>query len=370
MACVIILDDQKTNRSVLSRLAAGIAPDIRVCEFATPSDALAHAREDVPDLIVSDFSMPEMNGAEFTRAFRQLEGCADIPVMVVTAQEDRALRYEALEAGATDFLESPVDHREFLVRARNLLALREQRLAREGAERANQAKTAFLANMSHELRSPLNAISGFAEMMSRETFGPLGSPKYIEYAEDIQSSARHLRNIIQNILDVSRIEQDVLRLEARTFEADDLIAEVVRMMSLEAERNGLSLDFAPNATAIAVMADRPKLLQVLLNLLSNSIKFTKPGGTVSIGCAPGQAGSTVFCVEDTGIGMADEEIEVARQWFGQVSSDPYARSYQGTGLGLPLSIRLVELHGGSLDIKSQKGLGTKVNVSLPAPSVD
>ncbi len=368
MACVIILDDQKTNRSVLSRLATGIAPEIDVHEFPGAPDALDFVRRQVPDLVVTDYSMPEMNGAEFTRVFRTIEGCADVPVIVVTASEDRSLRYETLEAGATDFLESPIDHREFLVRARNLRALREHRLARESAERANLAKTAFLANMSHELRSPLNAINGFAEMMASEAFGPLGAAKYLEYAEDIRSSAQHLRNVIQNILDVSRIEQDVVAPDIQPVEAASLVDEAIRMMAMEAAGNDIALTRAPGGEGVVLNADRSKVLQVLLNLLSNGVKFTKPGGAVTVAVGQPPDGRVTIAVADTGIGMNRDEIVVARDWFGQVSSDPYAKSYQGAGLGLPLSIRLVELHGGSLDIQSEKGQGTKITLEFPAPA--
>jgi signal transduction histidine kinase len=365
MATILILDDRTTNRKILAQLAASVEPDVCVESFGTGQQALAHAANSPPDLVFSDFNMPTMNGAEFLTEFRKLSGCADVPVIIVTAYEDRDHRYRALEAGATDFLSSPVDHHEFVVRARNLLALRQQRLAREAAERANAAKTAFLANMSHELRTPLNAIIGFAEMMQQELLGPLGAPRYKEYSNDIAASARHLRQVIQNVLDLARIEEGKLKVERSLVALAPLLLETGAMIRSEAERAGLRLELDIPANLPFVLGDPTQLTQVFLNLLSNAVKFTPAGGFVTMRAFAEQDRINVE-VTDSGIGMAPEDVPVALSRFGQVSNDPYRKKYPGAGLGLPIAAGLIEAHFGTLEIDSRKGQGTRMRVQLPA----
>ena len=362
---ILILDDRNTNRRILARLAASVEPGIGVQGFAQPERALEHCRVAPPDLVFTDFNMPGMNGAEFIAAFRGLPGCIDVPVIVVTAYEDRDHRYRALEAGATDFLSSPVDHREFVVRARNFLSLRRQRIAREQAERANAAKTAFVANMSHELRTPLNAIVGFAEMIEAEILGPLGTPKYKQYAHDIATSARHLRDVIQNVLDVARIEQGALDLERLRVPVRDVLTAAQRMAAPQAEQARVSVQVLDPGPALAVTGDRTKLIQMVLNLVANSVKFTVAGGRVDLSAAAVPEGVELR-VADTGIGMSAAEIDVAKTRFGQVSSDPLRKRYQGAGLGLPIAIGIAAVHGGRLEIESEKGRGTAVRIVLPA----
>ncbi len=365
MASILILDDRNTNRKILAQLAMSVEPGVGVRACASGEEAIAAAKEKAPDLVFSDFNMPGMNGAEFVAAFRKLEGCIDVPVIVVTAYEDREHRYRALEAGATDFLASPVDHHEFVVRARNLLALRRQSLARQAAERANAAKTAFLANMSHELRTPLNAIIGFSEIMQIELHGPLGSTKYKGYANDISNSARHLREVIQNILDVARIEEGKFDVEKKLVGMPLVLEEAARMVRPEAERAHLVFGVDISGDLPFVLGDKTKLTQAFLNLMSNAVKFTPAGGAVSV-AAHKASDKIEITVGDTGIGMSPEEIPVALARFGQVSGDPYKKKYQGAGLGLPIAAGIIQAHRGELVIDSAKGRGTKMTVRLPA----
>jgi signal transduction histidine kinase len=365
MATILILDDRNTNRKILSQLAASVEQGVNVVSCAGGAEGLAAAQSKAPDLVFSDFNMPGMNGAEFVAAFRKLPGCIDVPVIVVTAYEDREFRYRALEAGATDFLASPVDHHEFVVRARNLLALRRQSLARQAAERANAAKTAFLANMSHELRTPLNAIIGFSEIMQTELLGPLGNPKYREYSNDISRSATHLREVIQNILDVARIEEGRFDVERSLVGVPVVLDEAARMIRPEALKAKLAFDYIVPPDLPYVLGDKIKLTQAFLNLMSNAVKFTPSGGAISIAAAKGVETVDVT-VGDTGIGMAPEDIPIALARFGQVSNDPYRKKYQGTGLGLPIAAGIIEAHRGKLLIDSAKGRGTRITVRLPA----
>jgi PAS domain S-box-containing protein len=235
----------------------------------------------------------------------------------------------------------------------------------ESAELANRAKTEFLANMSHELRTPLNAILGFSEIIGGEMFGPTGHPRYVDYAKDIYSSGRMLLQIIDDLLDLSRVEHGKLELHAENLTAKDVIEGCLRLVENRAREARLSIATDLPDTPIRVEADPLRLRQVLLNLLTNAIKFTPAGGSVTIGARrDGQAGAVTFFVADTGIGMTESEIALALQPFGQVAN-ALTRAHTGAGLGVPLAKGLAELHRGTLLIESAPGQGTRVTVTLP-----
>jgi signal transduction histidine kinase len=236
--------------------------------------------------------------------------------------------------------------------------------ARSQAEAANRSKGEFLANMSHELRTPLNAIIGFSEIISNELFGPVANHRYLEYIKDILASSLHLLSIINDVLDMSKIEAGKLELAKEAVTLQHIIADVIRMMRERAEARGISLVPCVTPDDIVMWADERALKQILLNLLSNSIKFSSEGGTISIRLASASDDWAVIEVEDRGIGMTDEEQERALQPFGQ-AKPVITREYGGTGLGLPITKGLVEAHGGTLTISSRVGWGTTIRIVLP-----
>jgi two-component system, cell cycle sensor histidine kinase PleC len=517
---VAIVDDRITNLKILDRLAASLGEDVEVRTFAHPQVALDFAARTPPDLLITDFNMPDLDGAQFIRRLRAQPNCGDLPVMVITAYEDRDLRLQAIEAGATDYLLSPVDHHEFRARSQNLLTLRRQQLllkerattleekiqiderrhrgelqeshelllrvidampvmvcatdrdgrvvfvnssfaqrfglspkamigqlpgglrndpemratferhgqvidgvrpaggweeevrlptgqhrvffnnlsllrdaggrpsmvvsaalditdrkeaelalvaAKEEAELASRSKTEFLANMSHELRTPLNAIIGFSQLMADEVMGPIGNTRYASYARDICSSGQHLLNIIGDILDVSKLEAGRIELDEEELELPEIVRDLLHLVIERARALDVGIDLEMAADLPRVRADALKLKQVLLNLITNAIKFSHPGGRVLVRAAL-ESDGLYLSVTDHGIGMDDTEIKTAITRFGQVAS-PWSRKHHGTGLGLPLAIGLVELHDGRLRIESVKDQGTTVTVVLPLSRV-
>jgi signal transduction histidine kinase len=239
------------------------------------------------------------------------------------------------------------------------------RHAKDDAERADRAKSAFLANTSHELRTPLNAILGFAEVIRRETFGPVENPRYLDYLKDIHDSGSHLLRIINDILDLSKIEagKATLDKEEQVDLAETLLA-AARMIQPQADaaRIALSLDIA--RAPPPMLGSGRMLQQVFINLLSNAVKFTAPGGAISVRSTAAPDEHVSIVITDTGIGMTAEDIGVALTAFGQVEN-ALSRKYDGTGLGLPLAKAIVELHRGVLEIASEPGRGTTVTVRLP-----
>ncbi|HEM46294.1 MAG TPA: PAS domain S-box protein, partial [Alphaproteobacteria bacterium] len=237
------------------------------------------------------------------------------------------------------------------------------RAIRDEAEITSRVKADFLANVSHELREPLNAIIGFAEVISQQAYGPVGVEKYVEYAHDINESADHLLAVVNDILDLSKIEAGRATLVLEDVEAGELVDSCLRLIHGRAADARLQLRRFVERSLPTLRVDPLKVKQILINLLSNAIKFTRPGGTVTLRVTAAADGGVAFSVVDTGIGIPEQELPRAIETYGQVATEGGTR--EGTGLGLPLAKALTELHGGSLKIESSAGKGTTVTAWFP-----
>lgn len=240
--------------------------------------------------------------------------------------------------------------------------------AKIAAETASRSKSMFLANMSHELRTPLNAIIGFTDFMEAETLGPISPREYADYIRDVNDSGKHLLNVINAILDMSKVEANRLDLHEDYVDPEEIVTAVVRMMRETAARKGIAIAVTVDPAIPDVYADGQLLRQILINLLSNAIKFSGTSKRIEVAADLTDCGDMQFSVIDHGIGIAAGDMKKVLEPFGQVEGS-LARSNEGTGLGLPLCKALAEAHGGSLHIASRLGEGTRVDVHLPAARI-
>jgi signal transduction histidine kinase len=369
---ILIVDDDPIVRELMRAELENSG--FVVTEAADGEEACQLCETTCPNLIIVDVVMPRMDGFSLCRELRRRPHSAYVPILMATGLDDVTSIAQAYDAGATDFIAKPIkwlilQHRvRYMLRAGRAfeeLRQNQERLiaAKEAAESANRAKSEFLANMSHELRTPLNAIIGFSTIMRDGAFGALNE-RYTDYAKVIVASGTHLLTIINDILDTSSAESNRLVLNEQVVDIPQVAAlstTIIEGMARTAEID-CRIQVADNLPNF--YADAVKLNQILINLLSNAIKFTPAGGTVALTIEIEQDGDLLFCVEDSGIGIPADKMSVALAPFGQVDSG-LARKYEGTGLGLPLTKRLVEMHQGTLEIASTPGTGTVVTARFP-----
>jgi signal transduction histidine kinase len=342
-----------------------------VIEAASSEHALQICADTVPRLIIADVIMPGVDGFELCRELRRRPETAFVPILMATGLDDVTSIMQAYEAGATDFIVKPVNwdllnHRvRYILRAsRAFDEVRRSQdsliAAKDAAQAASRAKSEFLAIVSHELRTPLNAIIGFSGIMRDGLFGPM-DPQYADFSKLIAESGNHLLAIIDSILDLASAESNQLPLIEENVDIASVARFSVSMVREMSQQSDIEWNVEIEDRLPQFFADSAKLSQILINLLSNAVKFTPAGGKVRLVINRDAAGDLVFRIEDTGIGMSNDMMPVALEPFGQIDSG-LARKYDGVGLGLPLTKRLIELHGGTMDIASELGRGTAVTV--------
>jgi signal transduction histidine kinase len=299
----------------------------------------------------------------------------DLVCVMMTAALDTQTAIEALRHGAYDYFDKSWEPSALLAvlgRCFEKVQLQQERraayealrVAKEEAEAANHAKSAFLATMSHELRTPLNAIIGFSDIMLHAVMGQIDNERYRSYVADIHSSGTHLLEIIDDILDLSKAEAGKLELSEDIFDLQKVVRWVAALIGTRAQKAGLTAAFRFSEDLPLLRADERKTKQVLLNLISNALKFTPPGGTIEIlGRFDDEIGLRIT-VADNGIGIASGDLERVLQPFEQVDHS-LSRHYHGTGLGLPLVKAFMERHGGTLELHSRLGVGTRAEIVFP-----
>jgi PAS domain S-box-containing protein len=367
------LRDSEANFRVLAETSNDMITRTRLSDgvrlYASPAarTLLGQAPEELNGTSVASTMHPDDWPAVRAAARALIAGADNRTVTYRGLHKDGSYRW--FEATMRLIAEAPG---ELIAVARDITARRaiEEELlrAKMRAEQASRTKSDFLANMSHELRTPLNAIMGFSQLIRSQLVGPVGHPKYLEYSRDIYESGEHLLGLINEILDLAKLEAGRLELHEGDIPVRGLLDSCATMLLNAVNRAGLALVVEIDPAVGRIRADEKRLKQVLLNLLSNAVKFTERGGRITLGATLDGAGGCTITVTDTGIGIAAEHQALVLEPFGQVAS-ALARNTEGTGLGLPLAARLVELHGGQLDLDSAPGRGTTVSIRLPQARV-
>jgi signal transduction histidine kinase len=379
---ILIVDDDRDFAESLVDLLLAQGYETSIAD--RPETAIAAVTSSEVAVVMLDIRLGVTSGVDLMSRLKAER--PDLICVLMTAHIDTQTAIKALRQGAYDYCDKACEPSEIyavLERCFERRQLQEERrsahqalrrakeeaeAARGLAEAASQAKSEFLATMSHELRTPLNAVIGFSQIMMTETLGPIGSPQYRDYAKDIHDSGVHLLEIINDILDLSKAEAGKLELDEDWVDIGEAVSSACRLIGPRAERAQLSVVERIPANLPPLWADERKLKQILLNLVSNSVKFTPAGGRVEVSATVEPAKGLSILVQDTGIGIPDGDLQRVLEPFVQVENS-LTRSYQGSGLGLPLAAKMTELHGGKLSIASQLGRGTLVRLSFPAERI-
>ena len=393
---LLVVDDDAVDRLAVRRAARQAGLDAEVVEAEDGEAALAAVRDagrdaaDGPpfDCVLLDYQLPGTTGLEVLRALRAAGAgpAFEVPVVMLTGQSDPETAVALIKAGAADFIPKGGLSPDRLARvvggavrvasaerarrdaeAATIRALAEAEEARERAERANAAKSEFLAMMSHELRTPLNAIGGYVQLMQLGVPEPVG-PVHQEYLRRLQRSQQHLLGLINSVLNYAKLEAGRVTFDLTPVPAAELAAAVEPLVAPLAAAKGLAysarVDAAPDGAPLVARADREKALQVLLNLVSNAVKFTPAGGRVTLTATPAAGGRVALRVADTGVGIPAEKLGTVFDPFVQLDAG-YARQQEGTGLGLAISRDLARGMGGELTARSVLGEGSVFAFELP-----
>lgn len=376
----MIVDDSIADTTLFTETvgdaAASEGTEITVTHCADYETGLSAVDSGDYQIAFIDYGLGQQNGPELIRAAGGR--LSPTPMVLLTGRSGPEVEREAMEAGAIDFIDKNSLSPQLLGRvmryarhnhstARQLAAsqARYRKLA-EAAIEANMQKSRFFAEMSHELRTPLNAIIGFSEIIKDQVVGNLEGQslkKYLEYNDDIYNSSRHLLSLIDDLLDISKLEAGEYRSNPQPMELGSLINDMVRMTFTQSAAAGVDVQNENTSTDINIVADRRLILQALTNVVSNAIKFTEPGGVVSVGTQVDRTTVTLV-VRDTGCGILEEDLELIMLPYRQGTA-LQSRVGGGSGLGLTLTQSIMELHKGSVQIESEVGVGTTVRLALP-----
>lgn len=377
---ILIVDDSIADATLFTEAVGDAAAfegaEIRVTRCADYDTGLSAVESGLHQIAFIDYGLGRQNGPDLIAAAGGR--LCSTPMVLLTGRSGPEVEREAMEAGAIDFIDKATLSPQLLARVmryarhnhsttRQLAASQAQyRKLAEAAIEANMQKSRFFAEMSHELRTPLNAIIGFSEIIKDQVVGNLEGQslkQYLEYTDDIYASSRHLLSLIDDLLDISKLEAGEYRSNPQPMELGSLINDTVRMTYTQSAAAGVDVRNGNTGDAIEIVADRRLILQALTNVVSNAIKFTDKGGTVSVGTQLGDATVTLV-VRDTGCGILEEDLESIMLPYRQ-GTELQSRAGGGTGLGLTLTQSIMELHQGSVHIESEVGVGTTVRLVLP-----
>lgn len=377
---LLIIDDERPDRELTHLHLA--KEGYRIRGATNGEDALRMIAEEQPDIILLDVLLPGRDGYQLAADIKSDPANSNTPIVLVTALNDREARLRGLQSGADDFLTKPIDGAELRARVRNLLrlkaayeelshrnaeitaALAQARLAKEDADRANVAKTHFLRVMSHEMRTPLNAIAGYAEILELGVRGTLTGDQATDLAK-IKRAASYLSRLIGDVLTSERVEP-VPTLTLVPVTVGMVLAEVEELCAMQARTAGLTLVVARPHDDARVLADAERLKQILLNLMTNAVKFTPRGGRVELS-AEAWSSSVAIRVRDTGIGISAEKLASVFDPFVQIDRHLTPAANRGVGLGLSISRELARAMGGELTLDSTEGVGSTFTLTLAAP---
>jgi signal transduction histidine kinase len=369
---VLLVEDNPADARLTRELLREVSStQVDVAHVVTLRDALDRIAKEHFDVVLQDLSLPDSHGLASLTSMQETN--ARVPIVVLSGLDDQTVSIEAMQRGAQDYLVKGQGTGELIFRSIRYSIERKraeiQLLAeKEKAVVANRAKTEFLANISHELRTPLNAVIGFSDMLKKEVLGPLSHPQYKGYAEIISDSGKHLLAIINDILDIAKIEAGRHEIFEEKVSVADVLGACLRLIKPRAEEGKIAVHIELCPRLSDLRADQRMLKQIFLNLLSNAVKFTPPGGEIRVSTELAGDGRARIAVSDTGIGISDEDLPKVLLPFFQVDGS-LSRKYEGTGLGLPLVKSMVELHGGTFELVSTLEVGTAATVWFPAERV-
>ncbi len=387
---ILYVEDNPENKLLVRRVLE--AQGYRVVDADDGLSGIRLAQEVQPDLILMDINLPGMDGYEAATKIKSIPSLRHVPIVALTANVMQGDRERSLAAGCDGYLPKPIDIDQLIEQIEAFLAGKREEVAPDEREvyleeytrklvnkleakiveleKANaelreldRLKSEFVSTVSHELRTPLNIIIGHAEILQDELFGPLND-RQKRYVDNILHSARHLLELVENILDLSRIESGKLELNLQPFDVAQAVDEVRALLDPLAERKDIRVVVRIDPDLKQIVADRLRFKQILYNLMSNAVKFTPNGGRVDVTVERLPNEWVQIVVRDTGIGIPQEHLETIFERFRQLDSS-FSREWEGTGLGLALTREFVRLHGGKIEVQSQVGKGSTFTVLLP-----